>query len=88
MSEKHDLQELLARTEIPLGEFEKGLSRFGDALDMFDRRDLSSHSVFAVFDGLIQLRRAGSSARSSSLTLRTVKEGRERTAVFVVQAGP
>jgi hypothetical protein len=82
----HDLQKLLRGTQIPVAELERGLSRFGEALEMFDRRDMSSHSVFAVFDGLIQLRTAGSSARSSSLTLRTVKEGRQRTAVFVVQA--
>jgi hypothetical protein len=82
-----DLQVVLTPgTRIAVAELERKLAHFGRALDMFDARDMGSHSVFAVFDGLIQLDTPAASARSSSLTLKTMREGRERTAVFVLQA--
>lgn len=77
----------LVKQPVTLREFERALSAFGSALNWFDRFDHGSHSVFSVFDGLIQLRAGGEGTRASSLTLTATRDGQPRTAVFLLQAG-
>ncbi len=73
---------------IRTADLEVRLNAFGKALDAFDGFDNGDNSVFAVFDGLIQLQTAGDAARASSLTFTSVKGGAEHTKVFARGATP
>jgi hypothetical protein len=79
------LQRTIGRSKR-LREFEDAMGAFGEALNRFDERDMGSHSVFSVLDGLIQLRSDGHPVRASGLTLTTVRDGQERTAIFTLPA--
>ena len=67
---------------IKTADLELRLNAFGKALDAFDGFDNGDNSVFAVFDGLVQLQTTGDAARASSLTFTSIKGGVEHTKVF------
>jgi hypothetical protein len=73
---------LQTTTPIKTADLEVRLNAFGKALDAFDGFDHGDNSVFAVFDGLVQLQTAGDAARASSLTFTSVKNGADHTKVF------
>ncbi|MBL8174132.1 MAG: hypothetical protein JNK48_05645 [Bryobacterales bacterium] len=82
-----NLGALLASTKkIKTADLEKKLKRFGDALQSFDGFDMGENSVFAVFDGLIQLATPAREARSSALTFVSMKDGAERTKIFTLKS--
>ena len=81
-----DLTKLLQSTkQIKTSELEDKLESFGKALDGFDAFDEGENSIFAVFDGLIQLKTSASRARASSLTFVSSKDGAEHTKVFTLR---
>ena len=79
---------LASTTRIKTAELEERLKAFGKALDSFDGFDNGENSVFAVFDGLVQLQGGGNAARASSLVFTSVKGGAERTKVFTLAPPP
>jgi hypothetical protein len=81
----NDLTTLLrSENRIQTRDLEDRLKSFGTALDAFDGFDNGENSIFAVFDGLIQLGTTLASARASSLTFTSVKDGADRTKVFTL----
>jgi hypothetical protein len=81
-----DLARLLQSTKpIKTKDLEDRLKSFGKALDGFDAFDEGENSIFAVFDGLIQLKTSASRARASSLTFVSSKDGAEHTKVFTLR---
>ena len=81
-----ELQSLLeGGKKIKTADLEKKLGAFGRALDAFDGFDNGDNSIFAVFDGLVQLRTPAAEARASSLTFVSTRDGAERTKVFTLQ---
>jgi hypothetical protein len=84
-----DLSKLLAsRTPIRTAELEDRLKSFGKALDAFDGFDNGENSVFAIFDGLVQLQGGGNATRASALTFTSMKDGAEHTKVFTLAPPP
>jgi hypothetical protein len=84
-----DLVTMLASTDpIKTAELEGRLKSFGKALDSFDGFDNGENTVFAVFDGLVQLQGSGNAARASSLTFTSINGGAERTKVFTLTPPP
>jgi len=82
-----DLMKILSdTTKIKAADLEKRLQSFGDALQAFDGFAMGENSVFAVFDGLIQLNTEVGKARASSLTFTSTKDGADRTKVFTLGA--
>ena len=80
-----DLDALLASTTpIKTADLEDRLEGFGKALDAFDGFDNGENSIFAVFDGLVQLQGGGNASRASALTFTSMKDGEERTKVFTL----
>ncbi|MGH9236723.1 MAG: hypothetical protein ACRD3G_01680 [Vicinamibacterales bacterium] len=77
---------LTATGSIRTSELENAMKAFGKALNAFDGFDNGENSVFAVFDGLLQMGTSPDKARSSSLTFTSTKDGAERTKVFALQA--
>ncbi|MES1256502.1 MAG: hypothetical protein ABUS56_12880 [Acidobacteriota bacterium] len=75
---------LVSTTPIKTADLEDRLRTFGKALDAFDGFDNGENSVFAVFDGLVQLQGGGGASRASSLTFMSMKDGAERTKVFTL----
>ena len=75
---------LASATPIKTAALEKKLESFGKALDAFDGFDNGENSIFAVFDGLVQMQGAGNTARASALTFTYEKGGEERTLVFTL----
>jgi hypothetical protein len=73
---------------IKTADLELRLNAFGKALDAFDGFDNGDNSVFAVFDGLVQLQTTGDAARASALTFTSIKGGAEHTKVFARPATP
>ena len=70
-------------------EFERALSKIGDALKDFDDFDEGVNTVFAVFDQLINLRTPAGQSRASSLSLVSQVDSdgtiREVTKMFIAQ---
>ena len=84
-----DLDTLLSSTTpIKTADLEERLKSFGKALDGFDGFDNGENSVFAVFDGLVQLQGFGNASRASALTFTSMKDGAERTKVFTLTPPP
>ena len=80
-----ELDTLLASTTpIKTADLEDRLKAFGKALDAFDGFDNGENSVFAVFDGLVQLQGGGIASRASALTFTSMKDGEEHTKVFTL----
>jgi hypothetical protein len=80
-----ELDTLLASTmPIKTADLEDRLKAFGKALDAFDGFDNGENSVFAVFDGLVQLQGSGIASRASALTFTSMKDGQEHTMVFAL----
>jgi hypothetical protein len=77
---------LQSESRIRTSDLEEKLKDFGEALNAFDGFDMGENSIFAVFDGLIQLASSAREARASSLTFKSTKEGTEATKVFTLQA--
>jgi hypothetical protein len=71
---------------IVTADLERAMNAFGLALDAFDGFDNGENSVFAVFDGLIQMGTSPEKERASSLTFTSTKDGAEHTKQFTLQA--
>jgi hypothetical protein len=77
--------------KIKAHEFEKALSKIGDALHDFDDFDEGVNTLFALFDQLINLRSPGGQARASTLKLVSQVESdgklRDVTKMFIAPPG-
>ena len=81
------LDQLVHGPQVSAQQFEKALSKVGDALKQFDDFDEGVNTVFAVLDQLVALNTDASAARDSSLTLDSFQGG-HKTQVFVAGAQP
>jgi hypothetical protein len=70
---------------VKLLDFRNSLKAFGEALKSFDNSSLGDNTTFAVFDGLVQLTSPGADARSSSMSMTSVKGGQQHQINFVLQ---
>jgi hypothetical protein len=71
---------------VKLSDYRDSLKAFGEALKSFDNSSLGDNTTFAVFDGLVQLTSPGVDARSSSMSMTSVKGGQQHQINFVLQA--
>lgn len=83
----HELQDVLHETGgINLERLSERLKTFGKVLECFDNSTLGDNTVFAVFDGLVQLATPAEQARSSALAITITKGGKTHQLVFTLQA--
>jgi hypothetical protein len=87
----HGLINSPAKTQLSPAEFEKKLSSFGSALNLFDRfdqvdgRPAGVNTMFAVFDRLVQLSPVAAQTRTASMELKSRVNDDEKKKMFVLR---